>query len=36
MHQRRRHELNSLQGEHKKIKPPNFNEENKKGEEVDT
>jgi len=33
-HQRRRHRLDSLQGELKKIKPPSFDGENKKGEDV--
>jgi hypothetical protein len=32
--QRRRHEAYILQGEIRKIKPPNFNGEHRKGEEV--
>jgi hypothetical protein len=32
--QRRRHEAYILQGELRKIKPPNFNGENMKGKEV--
>jgi hypothetical protein len=35
-HQRRRHELDNLQGELKNIKPPIFYGENKKGEEVES
>jgi hypothetical protein len=34
-HQRRRHGPDSLQGELRKIKPPSFDGENKKGEDVE-
>lgn len=33
-HQRRRHEREELQGELRKIKPPTFDGENKKGDDV--
>jgi hypothetical protein len=33
--QRRRNELDILQGEHKRLKPPSFDGEHRKGEDVE-
>jgi len=35
-HQIRRYELDNLQGEIRKLKPPNFDSEHKRGDDVET
>jgi hypothetical protein len=35
-HQRRRYELDNLQGELRKLKPPTFDGENRRGDDVET